>query len=156
MGAMPYLVDGHNLIPKLGLRLDSPDDEMQLVGILQEFARLSRRDAHVFFDGAPAGQVQTRRFGKVTAHFVRLGRTADDAIKAELKRLGSAARNWIVITSDRAVQIEARAAHASVVSSEEFAKRLRRVQGSAQRKDGEPELTAEEVQDWLRLFGGKE
>ena len=37
---MPYLIDGHNLIPKLGLRLDLPDDEMQLIGILQEFCRL--------------------------------------------------------------------------------------------------------------------
>ena len=37
---MPYLIDGHNLIPKLGLRLDSVDDEMELVAILQEFCRL--------------------------------------------------------------------------------------------------------------------
>ena len=28
---MPYLIDGHNLIPKLGLRLDSPDDENAVV-----------------------------------------------------------------------------------------------------------------------------
>src|SRR5512140_533612 len=118
---MPYLVDGHNLIPKLGLRLDSSDDEMQLVGILQDFARLLRRDAHVYFDGAPAGQAQTRRFGRVTAHFVRQGRSADDAIKAHLGRLGTAARNWIVISSDRVVQNEARAAHARVISSDEFA-----------------------------------
>jgi predicted RNA-binding protein with PIN domain len=153
---MPYLVDGHNLIPKLGLRLDSPDDETQLVAVLQEFSRLARRDVHVFFDGAPPGQAQTRRFARVTAHFVRLGRTADDAIKAELRRLGSAARNWIVISSDRVVQAESRAVHASVMSSEEFASQLRRVQGSAHRKEGEPELTAEELQEWLRLFGGKE
>src|SRR5512143_1321157 len=112
---MPYLVDGHNLIPKLGLRLDSPDDEMQLSGILQEFARLSRRDAHVYFDGAPAGQAPTRRLGRVTAHFVRIGSTADDAIKAHLRRLGAAAHNWIVISSDRVVQNEARAAHARVI-----------------------------------------
>lgn len=153
---MPYLVDGHNLIPKLGLRLDSPDDEAQLIGILQEFARLSRRDVHVFFDGAPAGQAQTKHFARVSAHFVRLGRTADDAIKAELKRLGHAARNWVVITSDHAVQAEARAAHASVVSSEEFAKQLQRVQRNAQRKEGERELTPDEIHEWLRLFGGKE
>ncbi len=156
ISAMPYLVDGHNLIPKLGLRLDSPDDEMQLIGILKEFARLSRRDAHVFFDGAPAGQARTKRFARVTAHFVRVGRTADDAIKAELSRLGPAARNWIVITSDRVVQTEARAAHAGVVSSEEFAMQLRRVQQKGQRREGERELTPDEINEWLRLFDGKE
>ena len=36
---MPYLIDGHNLIPKLGLRLESLDDEMELIAILQEFCR---------------------------------------------------------------------------------------------------------------------
>ena len=39
---MPYLIDGHNLIPKLGLRLDSLDDEEQLIPRLQEFCRLRR------------------------------------------------------------------------------------------------------------------
>ena len=28
---MPYLIDGHNLIPKLGLRLDELDDEIELI-----------------------------------------------------------------------------------------------------------------------------
>ena len=50
-----YEVDGHNLIPKVGLRLDSFDDEMELVALLQEFARLHRRQVEVYFDGAPAG-----------------------------------------------------------------------------------------------------
>ena len=95
---MPYLIDGHNLIPKLGLHLDSPDDEMELVGILQEFSRLSRREAQVYFDAAPAGQARSRKFGMVTAHFIRIGSSADEAIKAQLKRLGREARNWTVVT----------------------------------------------------------
>lgn len=45
---MPYLIDGHNLIPKLGLRLDSMDDEMELVAILQEYARLERKNKWKF------------------------------------------------------------------------------------------------------------
>jgi hypothetical protein len=52
---MPYLIDGHNLIPKLGLRLDSMEDEMELVSILQEFCRLEDRQVEVYFDGAPPG-----------------------------------------------------------------------------------------------------
>ncbi len=127
---MPYLIDGHNLIPKLGLRLDSPDDETGLVAILQEFCRLQRRAAEVYFDGAPAGQVRTQKSGAVTAHFVRLGTTADAAIVAALGKLKRAARNWVVVSSDRQVQSAARAARAEVLPSDEFARQLRQARSS--------------------------
>jgi predicted RNA-binding protein with PIN domain len=130
MSGMPYLIDGHNLIPKLGLRLDLPDDEAELIAALQEFSRLSRRECEVYFDGAPAGQISTQKFSAVTAHFVRLGTTADSAIQARLTKLGRAARNWIVVSSDHEVQKAARTAHAEVASSEEFAGLLRRVHQS--------------------------
>src|SRR5512134_2195825 len=113
---MPYVIDGHNLIPKLGLRLDSIDDETELVAILQEFCRMEHRQVEVFFDGAPAPQAGTRKVGAVTAHFVRLGTTADDAIRNRLKRLGKSAKNWTVVSSDRQVQAEARAAQAEILS----------------------------------------
>lgn len=175
---MPTLIDGHNLIPKLGLSLRSLDDEMQLVARLQEFCRAERKKSlEVYFDGAPAGQVGTRKMGLVTAHFVRLGATADSAIRARLKTLGRAARNWTVVTSDRQVQADARGAGAAVVSSEAFAARVNastralapgrqpakspqgakspkgeRVEGSAK----EAGMSEEEVEEWLRLFREKE
>ncbi len=149
---MPYLIDGHNLIPKLGLRLDSPDDEMQLVGILQEFARLSRREVEVYFDGAPAGQARSKRLGTVTAHFVRKGNTADAAIKQHIRRLGRAARNWTIVTSDRDIRATAREAHTSVISSDEFAGQLKRLRDAAQRPAGEREMTPDEIAEWLKLF----
>src|SRR5919106_2128085 len=117
---MPYLIDGHNLIPKLGLRLDSIDDEMELITVLQEFCRLERKQVEVFFDGAPTSQAGTRKRGTVTAHFVRLGATADNAIRIRLKKLGKDAKNWTVVSSDRQVQAEAHAAQADVLSSETF------------------------------------
>src|SRR6266540_6190998 len=103
---MPYLIDGHNLIPKLGLRLDSMDDEMELVSILQEFHRSSRKEVEVYFDGAPAPHAGTRKLGAITAHFVRLGTTADNAIRDRLKAMGRSAKNWTVISSDRQVRAE--------------------------------------------------
>ena len=149
---MPYLIDGHNLIPKLGLRLDSVDDEMELIAILQEFCRLEQRQVEVFFDGAPAGQAGTRRLGAVTAHFVRLGTTADDSIRNRLKRLGRGAKNWSVVSSDRQVQMEARAARAEVLSSEAFAALLRQARTSAPKPEQEHKLSPKEVEDWLKLF----
>jgi predicted RNA-binding protein with PIN domain len=149
---MPYLIDGHNLIPKLGLRLDSIDDEMELIAILQEFCRVERRQAEVFFDGAPAGHAGTRKLGAVTAHFVRLGDSADNAIRNRLKRLGKSAKNWTVVSSDRQVQVEARAAQAEVTASDAFAAMLKQARNSAPKPNSERNLSPKEVEDWLKLF----
>ena len=154
---MPYLVDGHNLIPKLGLRLDSPDDEMELVAILQEFARLERRQVEVYFDGAPAPHAGTRSLGTVRAHFVRLGQSADNAIRTRLEKMGKSARSWIVVSSDREVQSAARTVHADYISSEQFVKLLKSVVDAAPKANVNREkLSAQEVDEWLRLFRDKE
>jgi predicted RNA-binding protein with PIN domain len=150
---MPYLIDGHNLIPKTGLRLDSPDDELELVEILQEFARLSRQTVEVYFDGAPAGKAGVQKFGVVTAHFVRQGTTADSAIKTRLKQLGRAARNWVVVSSDHEVQNSARAARASVTTSEKFAGLLKRTDSTRPASSEENEMSQDELKEWLKLFG---
>jgi predicted RNA-binding protein with PIN domain len=148
---MPYLIDGHNLIPKVGLRLDSPDDEMELVALLQEFCRLEQKHVEVFFDGAPGPGAGTRKMGPVTAHFVRLGTTADDAIRSRLKQLGKSARNWTVISSDRQVQAEAHAAHAQVISSDSFAGTLKQTRPGS-RTGSDRTLSPQEIDEWLKLF----
>ena len=149
---MPYLIDGHNLIPKMGLGLDSADDETGLIAILQEFCRLERKRVEVYFDGAPAPQAGTRKLGTVTAHFVRLGMTADDAIRNRLRISGKAARNWTIVSSDRQVQSEAHAAQAEVISSDAFAAMVKRVRDSAPKPANEKKLSKQEVEDWLKLF----
>jgi predicted RNA-binding protein with PIN domain len=150
---MPYLIDGHNLIPKLGLRLDSLDDEEQLIPRLQEFCRLRRAQVEVFFDGAPSGQASTRKAGVVTAHFIRKGSSADAAIEARLARLGKAARNWIVVSSDRRVQGAAGAAHAGVLSSEDFVREMSRAQAlQTSKPKQDATLAPSEVEEWLDIF----
>ncbi len=154
---MPYLVDGHNLIPKVGLHLNSADDEMELVAILKEFARLKRQQVEVYFDGAPIGQAGTRKLGTVRAHFVRLGQTADSAIRARLSRMAKDAKNWIIVSSDHEVQSAARVARAQVVTSEEFVKILRTAMNSAPKTNSDnKKLSAQEVDEWLKLFREKE
>ena len=156
MTGMPYLVDGHNLIPKVGLRLDSFDDEMELVTILQEFSRLHRRQVEVYFDGAPADQAGTRKLGTVKAHFVRAGTTADNAIARRLKKMRRAAKNWTVVSSDRQVQANARATQAEVLSSDEFARLL---QQTPRRETSKPavdrKISPAEVDEWLNIFRSK-
>jgi predicted RNA-binding protein with PIN domain len=157
MTGMPYLIDGHNLIPKIsGLKLTNIDDEMQLIELLQEFCRLSRKQVEVFFDNAPPGQSRVRTYGTVVARFVRSGGTADQAIQGKLKRLGRAARNWSVVSSDREVQEMAHAAHARVIPAEEFATQLLELLAGSEQDTERDEKTIapEEIDEWLDLFGG--
>ena len=154
---MPYIIDGHNLIPRVpGFSLQDIDDEMQLVEMLQEFCRLSRKRVEVYFDNAPPGQLKVQKFGSVTAHFVRAGLTADQAILQKLHRLGNEARNWSVVSSDREVQSGARAARATVITAQTFAQQLlQAIEGTNSSTDTseEPTMNQDELEDWLNLFG---
>lgn len=152
---MSYLIDGHNLIPKVsGLSLRQMDDEARLVELLQVFCRVRRKKVEVYFDQAPPGRAGTRHFGMVTAHFVRQGLAADEVILERLNRLQQAARNWIVVTSDRHIQVQARSMLAQVISSEEFSVQLSEAQlQTAEKGKNQPEpINDEEVEEWLRIF----
>jgi uncharacterized protein len=156
---MPLIIDGHNLIPKIpGISLHSIDDEMQLIEMLQEYCRKSRKKVEVYFDNAPPGAPRARSFTNLTARFVREGQTADQAIRGKLKRLGGEARNWTVVSSDHAVQSSARASRAAVLSSEVFARQLLQIleQSKPEGEAREETLSEEEIDDWLELFGGDE
>lgn len=157
MACMPYIIDGHNIIPKIpGLYLDALDDEVQLIEMLQDFCRKRRKKVEVYFDNAPPGQLRVRKYGAVTAHFVRSGQTADAAIHARLQRLGGAARNWTVVSSDQAVQASAKAARAQALSGEAFTQELTRAMEDTPAEidnQGEKDLTPDELEDWLKLFG---
>ncbi len=150
---MPYIIDGHNLIPRVGLRLDALDDEMELVELLRQFCRIKKKRAEVYFDGAPPGQDRTRKFGYVTAHFVRKGRTADSAIHARLRKMGNSAKNWTVVSSDREVVFYAKSARASIISADEFAQKIEEAQIIAQSDPNEDKpLSTQEVEQWMKLF----
>ncbi len=149
---MPYLIDGHNLIPKLGLRLDSIDDELELIAILQEYCRVERKQVEVYFDGAPIHQAGTRKHGSVTAHFVPIKSTADNAIRQRLKNMGKGAKNWTVVSSDHRVQLEAQDVRAEVLSSDVFANTLKQARNLAPKPADNRKLSSQEVDDWLKLF----
>jgi len=157
---MPFLIDGHNLIPKIpGLNLQALDDEEQLIKLLQEYCRRQRKQVEVFFDNAPPGGVRARNFGLVIARFVRQGSTADQAIRERLIRLGRLARNWTVVSSDLAVQSAARAAQARPMPSEAFARMLVSAldaQAVDQGENIEAGVAKDELDGWLELFGGQD
>lgn len=154
---MTYLIDGHNLIPKIpGLSLYDLDDEIHLIEMLQVFCRKQRKQVDVYFDKAPTGHAGIQHFGQVTAHFIQRESTADIAIQKRLARLAKTAPNWTVVSSDGEVQFAARAARAKVMSAESFWQLLRRDLDESQIQTGElrPEgLGPNELDEWLKLFG---
>ncbi len=148
------LIDGHNLIPKLpGLSLRDADDEMRLVEWLQRYCARHNTRAEVYFDRAAAGNAGRRRFGAVTAVFVRTGRTADEAIAARLQTLGRSAANWTVVSSDRAVQRAARNARARVMASETFARALQALSAASPAAEKPETPPPDEIDEFLKLFG---
>jgi len=156
---MPYIIDGHNLIPKVpGLSLEDLDDEQQLVNLLQDFCRVKQKKVEVFFDNAPAGSSGARTFGCVVARFIRQGRTADQAILEKLRRLEGDARNWTVVSSDREVRNSARSVRAKSMRVEEFAQELSAL--AAERlqeiQELDKDLSTREVDEWLEIFGADE
>lgn len=149
---MPYIIDGHNLIPNInGIQLDDLEDEKQLIEILQVFCQQTRKNVTVYFDRAATGHANAKSYGRLTARFVRSDITADQAIMRHLNRLGKEARNWTVVSSDHEVQNAAKRSQARIISSQDFANQLN--SSPAEKTSGEtPQLSQSEVEDWLDLF----
>lgn len=150
---MPFLIDGHNLIPHVrGLSLAQLDDELALLELLDGYFKSERKKAIVFFDKAAPGADQDLQRGFVSAHFTRQPLNADKAIRIAVRGLGRAAANYTVVTSDLEVSDNARRLGAKVLSSAEFAQMLA---SSEKRKKSVKHEPANDVDYWLKVFGGK-
>jgi len=151
-------IDGHNLIPKIrGISLNMLDDEMALIRVLSEYARLSRKKLDVYFDNAPFDKAGTRKYGSITAHFIREGDTADEAIIRRVRNMKQRARNVKVVSSDQHIQREVQACQATTMSSDAFAKEIEKTL-AASPSGGKPDPNHQsdgEIEQWLQLFNGK-
>jgi len=155
---MTYIIDGHNLIPKIaGLSLSEMDDEARLIQLLVTFCQKKKVRVIVFFDKAAPGRQGATKHGAVTAYFVPERQTADDAIHRYLVSQRREASNLAVVSSDRQVQSDAHDLRARILSTEAFARQL--VDCLEQKRDVVQDsdngvLTPEEVAEWEKLFLG--
>ena len=153
MISVPFIIDGHNLIPKIpGLSLQRVDDELQLIHLLQDFCRRQRKTAEVYFDNAPPGYASVQKLGRLKVHYIRQGSSADQAIRGQLVKLGRTAANWIVVSSDREVQAAAKIAGARQITAEAFSGMLQRVLWDNRDEEAGRSISANEVAEWLVLF----
>jgi predicted RNA-binding protein with PIN domain len=156
---MPLLIDGHNLIGRLpDLRLDDPDDEAKLVARLRAYCVHTGKRATVVFDrGLPGGRSRELSDGRLEVVFAAAGHIADGILRERIHRARDP-RGLVVVTSDRQVVAAAQARGARVMRSEEFAARLSAPRpvdgGEVNHEEKDVHLSAEEVEEWLDLFGG--
>lgn len=155
---MKWLIDGHNLIPKMGLSLRAETDEASLLERLNEYARLTGRTIEVYFDRGRNGTAHEETVGTIRVHFASERTSADAAL---IYRVSKMKRNdsITVVTSDRSVQVQVRSFGARVISAEAFAAEVeeafrnppkRWTRPQAQRD--EPRLSDDEIAFWAGIF----
>lgn len=153
---MPYIIDGHNLIGALpDISLREAQDERRLISRLQTFLSGTRKRAVVYFDRRAPGEPSASHTPNTQVRFIARPRTADDAIRDHIARLGREASNWTVVSSDRALRALASRAGARSLTSQEFsalmaqARPSHSAEGSA--KPAAP-TSDKEIAAWERLF----
>jgi predicted RNA-binding protein with PIN domain len=148
---MPFIIDGHNLIPHIrGLSLNQIDDELALINILDSYFKTERKKAVVYFDKATPGGEQNLHRGFLSVHFTRFPLNADTAILNSVRELGRSASNYTIVSSDQMVKDNARRMGAQVLSSAEFAKKLK---NNIKSKNGNRSEPTDDVEYWLKIFG---
>ena len=155
---MILVIDGHNLIPKVpGISLSDLDDEAKLIELIQEYCRLKRTTAELFFDGALPGFTSGIKGGLVHIHFIRKASSADQAIIDYLAQKGKAAHSCTVVSSDLHIQVQARSLGAAILSSDQFAHELVTALSQAEKSEqGESKpLSPAEVDEWLKIFNSR-
>jgi hypothetical protein len=152
---MPYLIDGHNLIGQIAdLRLDDPHDEAKLLERLKSYmARKGKRCVVVFDKGLPGGLSRDLSTASVQAVFAHGGTTADAIIRERIRDLRDPG-SWIVVSADREIIDAAARRHMRVLSPADFAAVMRGPALPDDDEDPDPHLSPDEIDDWLRLFGG--
>ncbi len=152
---MHYLIDGHNLIAKMpGISLEDPNDEAKLVLRLKSWAAGSRRRriTVVFDSGLPGGHSRALSSGSVKVLFASGGSSADAVLIGRIRNVQNPAE-YTLVTSDREVIVAAKTRNMPRLSAEAFAAQIQTPNKSAKPdSDLEPFLSAEEVEEWLRLF----
>jgi predicted RNA-binding protein with PIN domain len=152
---MRYLIDGHNLIPKIrSLSLHDMDDEEKLIALLNRFSTKARAQVEVYFDKAPIDSARSIKIGAIKVHFIRTGSSADAAMIERIKKMGTSAQGITVVSSDHAIQNAALRMKLKVVSSDEFARLIeQKLTRSGGMGEKETTLSDDEINEWLRLFG---
>ena len=154
---MPYLVDGNNLLGSWGGPRGADDRRAEVVRRLAAFCRARRVRATVVFDGHPLRpEMAAQELGPLTLRVPPPGEDADTVIRRIVERAARPAE-LIVVTSDKALYSYVRTLGASVLRAHEWnALERQLVAAGAAREGAEKPEREDDVEGWLRKFGGSE
>ncbi len=159
---MPYLIDGNNLLGSWGGPAGAVgsdvDARTEVVRRVAAFCRSRGAKAVLVFDGAPfRPELGTQELGLVSLRFPERGRDADSLIREILDR-APRAREFLVVTSDRALYSYALTRGASVVRAHEWNAlsqgRAPKRRGLGRRDEEKPERETD-IEGWLKRFSGE-
>jgi predicted RNA-binding protein with PIN domain len=153
---MPYVIDGNNLLGSWGGPQGQDDRRAEVVRRVAAFCRARGAKATLVFDGHPLRpDMEAQDLGPLRLRVPPPGVDADTVIR-ELIDTAPRAAELVVVTSDKALYSYAKTAGASVLRAHEWNALERRLVRPAESSAGEKPDREEDVEGWLRRFGGGE
>ena len=150
---MPYIVDGNNLLGSWGGPRGEDDRRAEVVRRLAAFCRARGVKATVVFDGHPLRpEMAAQELGALTLRVPPPGGDADTVIR-ELVERAARPSELVVVTSDKALYSYVKTLGAAVMRVHEW-NALERQLGSRVPSGSEKPEREDDVEGWLRKFGG--
>jgi predicted RNA-binding protein with PIN domain len=153
---MPYVIDGNNLLGSWGGPKGQDDRRAEVVRRVAAFCRARGAKATLVFDGHPLRpDMEAQDLGPLRLCVPPPGGDADTVIR-ELIDTAERAADLVVVTSDKALYSYAKTAGASVLRAHEWnALERRLVRPDDASSGGEKPDKEDDVEGWLRRFGGE-
>ncbi len=153
---MPYVIDGNNLLGSWGGPQGQDDRRGEVVRRVAAFLRARGAKATLVFDGHPLRpDMEAQDLGPLRLRVPPAGVDADTIIR-ELIDTAPRAADLVVVTSDKALYSYAKTAGASVLRAHEWNALERRLVRPGDSSAGEKPEKEDDVEGWLRRFGGGE
>jgi predicted RNA-binding protein with PIN domain len=153
---MPYLIDGNNLLGSWGGPRGEDDRRADVVRRVAAFCRARNVKATVVFDGHPLRpEMAVQDLGPLTVRVPPPGGDADTVIR-ELVERAPRPSEVVVVTSDKALYSYVKTRGAAVMRAHEWNALERQLASGREREGGEKPEREDDVEGWLRRFGGSE
>jgi predicted RNA-binding protein with PIN domain len=156
-----YLIDGNNYIGYTSsFDRKDPRSKYELVSKLFIFQKQKRTRIILVFDGAPDLNLLEKRFQKKNFSVVYpiAGQDADDTIKKIISKQTDL-RRFFVVSSDREIQIFAKAKGARALSTKDFSRELKtelkKHKRHLQNEKRTSPLSPLEINQWIEIFNNK-
>jgi predicted RNA-binding protein with PIN domain len=159
---VPYLIDGNNLLGSWGGPTPGQDRRAEVVRRVAAFCRARGASATLVFDGAPLrGEFPAQDLGPVAVRVPPPGGDADTVIR-DVVDAARAPRDFVVVTSDKALYSYARTRGARVLRAHEWnalERGLKETASGPERRGSsapsEKPDREDDVEGWLKRFSRK-